>query len=62
MHIELAIILTRYEQIKQENDAVNSLLIDRDEEITTLKKKIQHLENNMQGTYRPVKGNVNVPI
>ena len=62
MHIDLAIILTKYEQIKQENDAVNSLLIDRDEEIATLKKRIQHLENNMQGTYRPVKGNVNVPI
>tara|TARA_R100000458_G_scaffold58154_1_gene65616 strand:- start:298 stop:474 length:177 start_codon:yes stop_codon:yes gene_type:complete len=56
MHIDLAIILTKYEQIKQENDAVNSLLVERDEEIATLKKKIQHLENNMQGTYRPVKG------
>ena len=62
MHIELAIILTRYEQIKQENNAINSLLIERDEEITTLKKKIQHLEDNMQGTYRPVKGNANVTI
>ena len=63
MHIELAIILTRYEQIKQENNAINSLLVERDEEIATLKKRIQHLEltvlsyvNNMQGTYRSVKG------
>jgi len=40
---------------KLENEAMNSLLIERDEEIATLKKKIQHLENNMQGTYRPVK-------
>jgi len=62
MNIDLAIILTKYEQIKQENDAVNSLLVERDEEITTLKKKIQHLEDNMQGTYRPVKGRANVTI
>ena len=30
---------------KLENEAMNSLLIERDEEIATLKKKIQHLEN-----------------
>ena len=36
--------------------------IKMEEEITTLKKKIQHLEDNMQGTYRPVKGNANVTI
>jgi hypothetical protein len=43
---------------KLENEAMNSLLIERDEEIATLKKKIQHLENNMQGTYRPIKDNL----
>ena len=50
MHIELAIILTRYEQIKQENDAVNSLLIDRDEEMTRDDAE-EYFNHNIIGSY-----------
>lgn len=46
----MSYINPRYTQMKEENDAMNSLLIERDAEIELLKKVEKRLENEVERT------------
>tara|TARA_R100001443_G_scaffold113388_2_gene127961 strand:- start:217 stop:408 length:192 start_codon:yes stop_codon:yes gene_type:complete len=47
----MSYINPRYTQMKEENDAMNSLLIERDEEIEKLKKEVARLKASNKRWY-----------
>mgnify|MGYP003131794718 CR=1 FL=1 len=51
MELLMSYINPRYTQMKEENDAMNSLLIERDEEIEKLKKEVARLKASNKRWY-----------